>query len=543
METIISSDALTASDVTRIESQEHSVEDSPEPGEPALTSADRQDKDSQDWPVDPKTGKPTKESDLLRGLCSDFIYFNAGSMRYPFIQITNEDHREVWPEEHIRHVLVSRFLDLTGQAPKRDPLNDVMDGIKARCNRGEQQEIYSRIARTPDKIYLDLCNKKWEAVEIDKDGWRVVSKPPVYFRRSNEAEELPMPVSGGSLDELRPLLNAGDDDQWILMMGWLVGVFQPTGAFSHIAIGGQEGSAKTTTSENLISIVDPNEAGLCGPPKDEQDFSIIAMSVGVLGFDNFSGCRAAMSDIFCRCSTGMAFRTRKLYTNTEVSSIKLRIPLLMNGIDTIVVRGDLLRRTIVLQLPVVHKENRKTASYLKKQYQEKRPRILGALLEAVSCGLKNLDSTVVTNPPSMADFAQWVKACEPALPWRPGAFLEAYHSMQHGASEALFEQDQFAKALFNWLWPQIQGKVLEVSSGDLLTDLNKTIRLEMGRIHPVDVRSWPKLNTIANYLNRVGPMLSRKGIQVERTRRTEKSKGLWRFEKMKRKAEGVPEAA
>jgi len=185
-----------------------------------------------------------------------------------------------------------------------------------------------------------------------------------------------------------------------------------------------------------------------------------------------------------------------------------------------------------LHLPVIDKETRKTEKELNRKYREAHPRFLGALLDAVSAGLKNLETTVVTNPPSMASFAHWVKACEPGLPWEAGTFLTVYHNMQLGASEDLFEKDQFAVALFNWLWPRIQNdeKTIEITGADLLSNLNKPIYVERGRVPQVDMKEWPTSKNINNYVNRVAPLLSRKGIRTEETKRTSKTNKRWRFE-------------
>jgi hypothetical protein len=57
------------------------------------------------------------------------------------------------------------------------------------------------------RLYLDLANGTWEAVEIDATGWRVIDDPPVRFPRAAGMQPLPVPVRGGSIEALRPFLN------------------------------------------------------------------------------------------------------------------------------------------------------------------------------------------------------------------------------------------------------------------------------------------------------------------------------------------------
>src|ERR1700730_19316291 len=41
-----------------------------------------------------------------------------------------------------------------------------------------------RFAEHAERLYLDLADEDWRVVEIGRDGWRVITSPPVRFRRS-----------------------------------------------------------------------------------------------------------------------------------------------------------------------------------------------------------------------------------------------------------------------------------------------------------------------------------------------------------------------
>ncbi len=71
-------------------------------------------------------------------------------------------------------------------------------------------------------VYLDLGNEKWEAVEITKEDWRIVQSPPVTFRRPRGMLPLPKPTQNGDIRKLRPFLNIGTEEDWILVVSWLV---------------------------------------------------------------------------------------------------------------------------------------------------------------------------------------------------------------------------------------------------------------------------------------------------------------------------------
>jgi hypothetical protein len=41
-----------------------------------------------------------------------------------------------------------------------------------------------RAAKFGGKIYLDIGDPEWQAIEIDASGWRMIQDSPVRFRRT-----------------------------------------------------------------------------------------------------------------------------------------------------------------------------------------------------------------------------------------------------------------------------------------------------------------------------------------------------------------------
>jgi hypothetical protein len=71
-----------------------------------------------------------------------------------------------------------------------------------------------------DRLYLDLGDETWRAVEIDTTGWRVIDNPPVRFRRAAGMRPLSVPVPGGSVETLRSFLNVRSDADFVLVIAW-----------------------------------------------------------------------------------------------------------------------------------------------------------------------------------------------------------------------------------------------------------------------------------------------------------------------------------
>ena len=133
--------------------------------------------------------------------------------------------------------------------------------------------------------------------------------------------------------------------------------------------------------------------------------------------------------------------------------------------------------------------------------------MLGALCDAVSTALRRLPEVKLDDPPRMADFAAWVVAAEPALPWKAGQFLAAYAANRAAASELALEMDRFAGLLISLM------RDLGYWSGTA-TDLLRDVHEELGQ----EARSNDVPNTqrgLSNQLRRLAHLLRGRGLDVE----------------------------
>jgi len=66
-----------------------------------------------------------------------------------------------------------------------------------------------------------------------------------------------------------------------------------------------------------------------------------------------------------------------------------------------------------------------------------RPRILGALCDAVSAALRNVDKMRIERSPRMADFVKWIAAAEPGLGRREGTATELLRELNNRVAERI----------------------------------------------------------------------------------------------------------
>src|SRR5690242_18000600 len=128
-----------------------------------------------------------------------------------------------------------------------------------------------------------------------------------------------------------------------------------------------------------------------------------------------------MSDALCRLATGGSFAVRQLYTDAEEVLFEAACPIVLNGIEDVISRPDLGDRAIFVTLPHIPENQRRSEDELWREFEAARPRILGALLDAVVAGLRAVRHVRLGQLPRMADFALWATGCERAL-WPAGTF-------------------------------------------------------------------------------------------------------------------------
>jgi hypothetical protein len=240
-----------------------------------------------------------------------------------------------------------------------------------------------------------------------------------------------------AIQELRPFLNIHGDALFILAVGWLLGALRAYGPYAILAVFGEQGTAKSFFCRFLHNIIDPHSATLRALPREDRDLYIAAFNGFALSYDNVSRLAEWLSDALCRLSTGGSFSKRQLYTDLEEILTALNRPIIFNGIENFVERADLGDRIISMLLEPIAKVDRKLEKKLKAEFRAKHPRVLGALLDAVSEGLRNYPAIEEqyndtewrkaqnAELPRLADFALWVMSCETAL-WEKGEFQEAY---------------------------------------------------------------------------------------------------------------------
>jgi hypothetical protein len=427
-----------------------------------------------------------------------------------YATITVNGHQEHWSltSKNFRRWLRSRYYEETKAAPGSQAVQDALGVLEAKALfEGPEYLVFVRVTEHEGAIYIDLANNSWQAVKITSDGWDVVDDPPVKFRRPRGIQALPHPVKGGTIKALHKFVSIVDEDAWALLLAWLIMAFRPTGPYPLLILHGGQGTAKSTLARLLKSLIDPNEAPLRAEPREGRDLMVAADNSWVLAYDNLSHLPLWLSDALCRLATGGGFTTRELYSNREEAIFNSQRPVILTGIEELATRGDLLDRGVILYLPEIPENERKTEKKFWAHFKPAWPLILGALFDAVSATLGRVESVKLPYFPRMADFAQWGVAAERALGLKRGAFMRAYTENREAANSLALEDSPVGAAVCRMLenidkWEGTASQLLVKLTDESMLGLKKD-------------RKWPgNGQALSNVLRRLASNLRKVGVAV-----------------------------
>jgi hypothetical protein len=399
--------------------------------------------------------------------------------------------------------------------PPAETLNGVVALLEAEAEQdGATETAFLRVgtASTDEgptassTHYIDLGDRSFRAVEMGPGQWKLVDRPPVHFLRPDGCRALPVPTQDGSIELLRTYVNVVPSE-FCLLVAWLTAALCPVGPYPLLVLTGEQGSAKSTLARIARLLVDPHSSPLRSEPQSRRDLMVGAVNNWLLAFDNLSAIPGWLSDGLCRLATGGSFAARKLYDDEQEHHLSACRPVLVNGITSLARRGDLVDRSLFLNLPPIPDARRQYEKDLWGAFQADYPRLFGALLDAVAGGLKSLPEIQLETRPRMADFARWGEAVSHALGQPPKAFLSAYLENRYGANLSAVDDSPVASAVFELVReiPSWSGTATQLF-GLLTSAVNSPA---------AGVKRWPRnAMWLSDNLRRAAPGLRSIGVFV-----------------------------
>jgi hypothetical protein len=450
--------------------------------------------------------KKTQSMKLLE-LCSEITLFhtNEGDA---YASIPVNGHTETFniKRKEFKHWLQARYHRTHRGTPSKQAIQEVLSTLDATARfDGIKTKVFLRTAQHEGKIYLDLLNDNWEAIEVSEVCWKISKNPPVKFNRRQNMQPLPYPeVNSDSIELLRKYVNVESESDFRLLVAWLINALNPNGPFLALVLSGEQGSAKSTTVKVLRDLVDPNDPALRRVPNNSVDLMISAKANWVVCLDNISKLSEDLSDDLCRLATGGGLSKRELFSDDDEIVLNATRPIMMNGITQFVTRGDLASRSIIINLPTIGGQERRREKDFWEDFKKSKPKILAHLLDAISNALRVQDQFKLEDNLRMADAWHWVSAAETHFGWDRGSCIEAFKANQIEANQTVLNASPIAAliqklALESWLG----------SPSELLSKLNAM------RGSDYSDSTWPRTpKTLTDKIQQFLPALRLTGVEV-----------------------------
>lgn len=458
-----------------------------------------------------KGGTHSRATDLVRLAEKAELFHDEHQDAFAAVPV--DSRREIWPCESktFRRWLGGTFYVLTRQTPDAASIKDAVETISWRAaTHGVGRELHNRITKHESSFYYDLSDREWRAVRISEQGIEIVAKPPILFRRYQHQQGQVEPTAGGSLVDLLEVFNLPDRDQQILAQVYVVTCLVPEIAHPISVFHGDHGSAKSSHHRLIRQLLDPSSIDFLMMPHDPYQLAQQLAHNYYVCYDNLSTLSASASDMLCRAVTGDAISKRKLFSDDEDVIYKYRRCVGLNGINLVAERPDLLDRSLLFALPRISEERRRTEDDLATWFAERRPRLVGAILTALSAAMRLVPSIKLSGLPRMADFTVWGCAVAESIGYSREDFLRAYYSNIGRQHDEVIASDNTASYLVRLMTERESwsGKAAELFGAMLA--MAKADDLDPHRL------GLPKApNALIRKLNVLRNTLAAVGIQIE----------------------------
>lgn len=310
-------------------------------------------------------------------------------------------------------------------------------------------------------VYYDMCNKK-DVIKVTAGGIDVISKPLGMFAQQLSDKEQVMfkPTDAKELIALLGKVTRCSPENLLILASTLCVYF--LGRFAPVPIlliTGMQGSSKSTLTRQIQNIVHPQTSGLLTLVEDKKNIAIALSNRALTCFDNATGVKAEISDLLCSAVTGGCYQTRELYTTADERIIPYRSNIVINGIDVISKRTDLMERCILLEMEPIKADERKTEKEVDELFNSLLPEIIGAIFDVIKRAL-SMEEPELHNLTRMADFETWATKFALAL----GFTVEEYQQALRTNIQKLVDAVSFGNPIVFAIVEIMRGQAVYVSA-------------------------------------------------------------------------------
>lgn len=404
---------------------------------------------------------------------------------------------------HTKNYLYRLFHKVEGKPPYSEAVNTAISTLESYAYFGkESHQVNNRVGRKGDSIYYDLGDNK-HVIKVNSNGWKIQTHAPVYFHRYAHQKKQVVPAQGGSLSDFLTFTNVANPQQELLLLTYLVVCLIPDIPRAMLLVHGDQGSAKSTLMKFIRSLIDPSHVPLLTPPESPKELVQFASHNYALMLDNLTSMPTWLSDAMCRVITGDGFSKRQLFTDDEDVLYAYKRASAISGITQVSDKPDLLDRSLLLELNRIPDTKRLDERSLWLEFNQKKPAIFGAMLDALSATLVNHSKADPKKKPRMADYYRYCLATAMELGFSENSLFAAFEHNTFTQNEEAIEQSAVAQALIDFM--QERNSYFGTSS-QLHADLyERAKKIGLGKSFPKSSKwLWRKIVEVRPNLLAIG---------------------------------------
>ena len=454
--------------------------------------------------------KETQE-EIILGIADKLdIYRTNMDEVYVKLNINNRISHLNAGSDKFKRWITLEYYSKTKRMPSTENIGKAVNLIKAKSMLKDPVIIGKRCSVIDENIYYDLMNNKGEVVKISKDGWTIITNPKCIFDSNTSMKEQVRPIEHESLDILDKYFRYKDTNHLILQKIVLVSLFIDNIQRPICVLHGEKGSAKTSTMKLIRNIVDPSSVPTTSLPRTVDDLAVTLSNQYLICFDNIDRISNDISDLLCTAVTGGGYAKRKLYTDSEQQVMYFKKGIVLNGINVVATRPDLLDRCILFELERIPSSERIGENELNKRIEEDMPKILGAIFTIISKAMNKYKSIKLKDLGRLTDFTRWGYAIAEVSGIGGDVFLKAYLNNQNDSNYEAIQSNPVGEAIIKFME---SNRKWAGTSTELLKELIKVAEEE--NIN-VSSSGWPKAaNSLSRRLNEIKSNLQDIGISIQ----------------------------
>ena len=266
--------------------------------------------------------------------------------------------------------------------------------ITARQDRGSSP-VFLRVGGDGDgagsTFFIDLGDASGRAIKIRADGWSVVDRAGVQFRRPDGLLPLPVPSRDGSIELLRPYVNL-TESHFRRAVVWLAAAFLPCGPHPALVIRGDEGSARSTLARVLKLLIDPHLRPILTEHATATNLISTCLDTWLPAYDDVSLMPAWLSKTLSELVRSRSFASGTDHSTKQIHTAVGDRPLILSGVENGTDQFKQSPLCIHLQLRPILFDDRRGEREFWSSFQADYPRILAGILDVLTEGLQLMQS-------------------------------------------------------------------------------------------------------------------------------------------------------